>query len=175
VFRLVGIFIQELNETLFLRFNASAYPDATLLFIARALAEQFIWLAPLALLVGWFVGSDTTRKRMLESAASGFVGLLIAQVIGLLWKHPRPFAMGMGHQFISHAADSSFPSDHLTLWWSIAFSFLLHQRLRLVGAVLALLGLPMAWARICATRAQTRSVSMPQRVAVLPKPAFTVT
>ena len=56
--------------------------------------------------------------------------------------------IGLGHTLISHAADSSFPSDHLTLLWAVAFSFLMHRSPRLAGIALALLGLPVAWARI---------------------------
>lgn len=140
--------MQELNEALFLLINAPASPNAILLAIAKVLADQAIWLAPMALLIGWFRGSERTRKLMLEATASGFAGLLINQAIGLFWQHPRPFMMGLGHTFVPHVADSSFPSDHLTLLWSIAFSFLMHQRPRFAGVVLALLGLPVAWARI---------------------------
>ncbi|HEY8908323.1 MAG TPA: undecaprenyl-diphosphatase [Rhodoferax sp.] len=140
--------MQELNEALFLLINAPASPNALLLAVAKGLADQAIWLAPLALVIGWLRGSDRTRMLMLEATASGLAGLLINQVIGLFWQHPRPFMMGLGHTFIPHVADSSFPSDHLTLIWSVAFSFLLHQRPRFAGVVLALLGLPVAWARI---------------------------
>lgn len=140
--------MQEINEALFLLINAPASPNAILLSIAKVLADQAIWLAPMALIIGWFRGSERTRKLMLEATASGLAGLLINQLIGLLWQHPRPFMVGLGHTFIPHVADSSFPSDHLTLLWSIAFSFLMHQRPRLAGMVLALLGVPVAWARI---------------------------
>ena len=140
--------MQELNETLFLLLNAPENPNANLLLIAKFLAEQMIWLAPFTLVVGWLLGNEKLRKLMLEATASGLAGLLMAQLIGWLWAHPRPFAMGLGHQLIAHAADASFPSDHLTLMWSISFSFLLHQRPRMAGVVLGVLGLPMAWARI---------------------------
>ena len=56
--------------------------------------------------------------------------------------------IGLGNTLIPHVADSSFPSDHLTLLWAVALSFLMHQRPRFAGVFLALLGLPMAWARI---------------------------
>lgn len=140
--------MQELNETLFLLLNAPENPNANVLLIAKFLAEQMVWIAPMSLLVGWLLGNVKIRKLMLEATASGLAGLLIAQAIGLVWNHPRPFALGLGHQLIPHVADASFPSDHLTLMWSIAFSFLLRQRPRLAGVALALLGLPMAWARI---------------------------
>ncbi len=144
----MGSRMKELNEALFLLINVSDHPSAVLLTIAKLLADYAIWLVPLALSIGWLRGSDSTRKLMLEATASGFAGLLIAQAIGLVWQHPRPFMIGLGQTLIPHAADSSFPSDHLTLIWAVAFSFLMHQRPRFAGVFLALLGLPMAWARI---------------------------
>lgn len=140
--------MRELNEALFLWINVSDHPSAVLLTIAKLLADYAIWLVPLALVIGWLRGSDATRKLMLEATASGFAGLLIAQAIGLVWQHPRPVMIGLGNTLVPHAADSSFPSDHLTLIWAVAFSFLMHQRPRVAGVFLALLGLPMAWARI---------------------------
>ena len=140
--------MRDLNEALFLLLNASDHPSAILFALAKLFADYVIWLVPMALVAAWLRGSDHTRKQMLEATAAGLVGLLIAQVIGLLWNHPRPFAMGMGHQMIPHAADPSFPSDHLTLLWGVSFSFILHGRSRFAGAMFALLGLPMAWARI---------------------------
>ena len=140
--------MNEFNDALFLLINASAQPNIFLLWTAKLLADFAIWLIPLALVVGWLRGSEDTRKLMLEATASGMAGLLINQAIGLVWQHPRPFMAGLGHTFIAHTADSSFPSDHLTLLWAVAFSFLMHQRARSAGAVLALLGLPVAWARI---------------------------
>jgi undecaprenyl-diphosphatase len=85
---------------------------------------------------------------MLEASIAGLTGLLINQLIGLAWTHPRPFVMGLGHTLISHVADSSFPSDHLTLWWSVAFSFMFNEGTRHFGILAGLIGIPMAWARI---------------------------
>ena len=50
------------------------------------------------------------------------VALLVNQLIGLVWQHLRPFMIGLGHSHLAHVADSSFPSDHLTLLWAVAFS-----------------------------------------------------
>lgn len=140
--------MQAFNESLFFLLNASSQPSAFVMLVAKFFADYAIWLVPLVLVVGWLRGNSHLRKLMLEAAGSGLAGLLLAQVIGLVWQHPRPFMMGLGRTLIPHAADSSFPSDHLTLLWAVAFSFLIHQKSRSVGAVLALLGIPMAWARI---------------------------
>jgi undecaprenyl-diphosphatase len=144
----MDILMSELNEALFLLLNASEHPSIIALTLAKLFAVYAIWLVPLTLFFGWLRGNDHTRKRMLEATASGFAGLLIAQAISLLWQHPRPFMIGLGNTLIPHAADSSFPSDHLTLLWSVSFSFLIHRKPRVAGICLALLGIPMAWARI---------------------------
>ena len=77
----MGMLMRELNETLFLWINVSDHPSAVLLTIAKLLADDAIWLVPLALVIGWLRGSDSTRKLMLEATASGFAGLLLAQAL----------------------------------------------------------------------------------------------
>jgi undecaprenyl-diphosphatase len=56
--------------------------------------------------------------------------------------------ISLGHTFLTHAPDSSFPSDHLTLIWAVAFSLLHHKGYRAAGLCLTLFGMPVAWARI---------------------------
>ena len=118
------------------------------LAIATFFAEYAIFSLPAIMGLAWLRGSENTRKVLLEATVSGLVGLLINQVLGLVWHHPRPFMMGLGNTLIPHAADSSFPSDHLTLLWAVAFNLLMYCGPRLAGLALALLGLPVAWARI---------------------------
>ncbi|WP_035056339.1 undecaprenyl-diphosphatase [Andreprevotia chitinilytica] len=140
--------MEELNTMLFLLINAPAHPAAGWLMVATFFAEQAIWLVPISLLVGWFKGGEETRKLMLQAAVAGLTGLLLNQLIGLVWQHPRPFMIGLGHTLIPHVADSSFPSDHLTLLWAVAGNFLLHARTRRAGLFLSVLGIPVAWGRI---------------------------
>lgn len=140
--------MEELNQSLFLLINAGAQPSSLLLNSAMLFAEWLIFLIPTGLLLGWFRGGEQIRKLMLEAVVCSIVGLSISMLLGALWQHPRPFMIGLGTNFLAHSPDSSFPSDHLTLQWSVAFSFLLHPQLRKTGVILSLLGLPMAWARI---------------------------
>jgi undecaprenyl-diphosphatase len=140
--------MESLNQTFFLWLNAPEHPSALALTLAIFFAEQLIWAVPLLIGISWLRGSDDTRKTMLIATASGLLGLLINQVIGLAWLHPRPFMIGLGHTLIPHVADSSFPSDHLTLCWAVAFSLVLQRGSRITGVALALLGVPIAWARI---------------------------
>lgn len=64
-----------------------------------------------------------------------------------VWWHPRPFMIGLGHSYLQHASDSSFPSDHATVFASVALTMLLH-RLWSVGIATLFAGLVVAWARV---------------------------
>jgi len=140
--------MELINQALFSWLNAPEHPSASALALALFFAEQIIWAVPLLIGIGWLRGGEGTRKAMLIATASGLLGLLINQAIGLVWWHPRPFMIGLGHTLVSHAADSSFPSDHLTLWWAVAFSLWVQPGLRITGVAMSLLGVPIAWARI---------------------------
>ncbi len=140
--------MEGLNQALFLWLNAPDHPSQLSVTIALFFAQYFIWLIPATIAIGWLRGGERTRKALIEATVAASIGLGLNQLIGLAWMHPRPFVIGLGHTFLAHAADSSFPSDHLTLWWSVAFALLLPGNLPRLGTVLALLALPVAWARI---------------------------
>jgi undecaprenyl-diphosphatase len=140
--------VETLNRTLFLWLNAPAHPDAPWLTLATTLADYGILLVPALLAAGWLWGGARRRVVMLVATMAGLIGLSINQMIGLTWMHPRPFMIDLGHTFLAHASDSSFPSDHATLLWSVAFATLRNRDLRPAGAALALFGVAVAWARI---------------------------
>lgn len=140
--------MEHLNQTLFLWLNAPENPSHWLVGLATLCAEWLILAIPLLLIVGWLRGNENARKTILMASIAGLSGLLVNQLIGMVWMHPRPFMMGIGHTLVAHAADSSLPSDHLTLWWAVALSIVLNPVLRRTGIALSLLGIPIAWARI---------------------------
>ncbi|WP_434633541.1 undecaprenyl-diphosphatase [Chromobacterium sp. CV08] len=144
----LGNVLEGLNWALFAVLNAPAHPLPALPRLAVFCAEGLIWAIPVGIGLVWLCGGESARKAALAAAMAGLAGLLLNQLIGLAWPHPRPFMIGLGRTLIPHAADSSFPSDHLTLWWSAAFGLLLRPDCRRIGGALAVLGLPMAWARI---------------------------
>ncbi|AHB05349.1 phosphoesterase [Pandoraea pnomenusa 3kgm] len=140
--------MENLNDTLFLMLNAGATPAPWALAVATCLAQYLIVLVPIGLGAMWLHADASRRRALVTAAVAGAVGLAINQMIGWVWVHPRPFMVGLGHTYLLHAADSSFPSDHLTLIWSVAFALLLHRRTRAAGVAATLLGLPVAWARV---------------------------
>lgn len=137
-----------LNQSLFFMLNAPEHPAAWLVSMARFFAQDCILVVPLVLCGGWLGHSNKVRYGMLEAAWCGILGLSFNLLIGLLWQHPRPFMIGLGHTLIAHVADSSFPSDHLTLILSVAISLCLSRQTRTIGLAMAILAIPIAWARI---------------------------
>ena len=140
--------LEELNRSLFLLINGPAEPGAAMLMLAKLCGGLLVLAVPLYLALAWLRGGEGRRAPLLEAALACALGFLASAALGVLWPHPRPFMVGLGHQLVAHAANASFPSNHLTGIWSVAFSLLLHRRMRRAGLWLALLGLPVAWARI---------------------------
>ena len=148
-------YVEHLNTTLFLMINASLPARPALVTSAFFFAEYLIWAVPCGLVAAWLLGPGLWRRAAFRAALAALLACVISFAIGVVWPHPRPFVLGIGNQLLEHAADASFPSDHLTLWWAIGFSLLAPphgQRaappVRLTGLLVALFGLPMAWARI---------------------------
>ncbi len=74
--------------------------------------------------------------------------LLINQLIGLVWYHPHPFEVGLGHTLLAHMPETSFPSDHATVFFSITLALLLRHGLKIWGAILIPFSLLLAWSRV---------------------------
>ncbi|VVD61421.1 undecaprenyl-diphosphatase [Pandoraea terrigena] len=140
--------MERLNDTLFLMLNASALPTPPVFGMAVFFAQYLILTVPVAMGLLWLRADEAQRRSLIAAAMAGAIGLAVNQAIGWVWQHPRPFVVGIGHTYLAHAADSSFPSDHLTLIWSVACALMLDNRTRTAGVAAALLGLPVAWARI---------------------------
>ncbi|WP_052263427.1 undecaprenyl-diphosphatase [Geobacter pickeringii] len=141
--------MESINVHLFHALNAGAGLAGLPLALATFLAEYLIGIVPLLLVLLWFRNrSETERTRLLHAFFSALLAVGINQVIGLFYQHPRPFTAGLGHTYLHHAADSSFPSDHVTVIGAVGLALLLNRTTRRAGGLLALVALPVAWARV---------------------------
>jgi len=139
--------IETINRAIFLALNATPATPHGLVALGIFIANDAILLAPIVLVCLWLMGGDERRELALRACAAGFLALGINQLIGLAWYHPRPFAIGLGHTFLPHAPDSSFPSDHATLLSALAFTFLYGGK-RQSGLLMLIVDLAVAWARV---------------------------
>ena len=79
-----------------------------------------------AVLLLWLATAPGEERRWklaaLAGGASAGVSLLINQVIGnLIWHRPRPYETHPQVYHLSHSHDPSFPSDHASAAFGIAF------------------------------------------------------
>lgn len=140
--------MQSLNTTVFLFFNAGADPSPLLVAGARFLAEWMIYVVAGAMVWGWVRGGADSRARLFSTGGTIVVALLVNLVIAATWDHPRPFAIGLGHQLLPHAPDSSFPSDHATVLFAVAFGLIVARASTLWSALAMLAALGVAWSRV---------------------------
>lgn len=139
--------LEAFNQALFLMINATASTPRWQVDVAIAIANYVIYLVPLTLAVLWLVGGKHQRETAVRACCVALLALGFNQVIGLYWMHPRPAMIGLGHTFVEHVPDSSFPSDHGTVFASVALTLLL-ARVRWYGMLMLVAGIAVAWARV---------------------------
>lgn len=141
---------EHLNLILFASLNAPAGLSGWQLLSSRFAAEWLILLVPLTLAALWIGGDPRQRQTSVHACLAAVGALAVNAVIGLLWFHPRPFMAGVGHTFLQHAPDSSFPSDHGTIMFTVALSLAFSQadNARRVGALMLPVAVVVAWARV---------------------------
>lgn len=139
--------IEILNRALFLKINASPDASSWVIWVAKVVADDLIYAIPVLLVIYWLWGSGAKRSLALKACLVAMLGVGLNQLIGLWWQHPRPFMIGLGHTWVPHAADSSFPSDHMTVFIGIGISLLLGGEI-LAGVLTLVTGLAVAWSRI---------------------------
>lgn len=76
------------------------------------------------------------------------ISLLVNQLIGLFYFHPRPYMVGLCTPLFPHGPETSFPSDHATLLFASAFYLLFARRWTTCGVPLLAIALLTAWGRI---------------------------
>lgn len=139
--------IEAFNQAFFLMINGTPATSAWLVGTALFAANYLIWLVPFVLVGMWLTGKARQRELALRACRVAMLALGANQLIGLVWQHPRPFTLGLGHTFLVHAPDSSFPSDHATVFAGVALTLLAGGR-RWLGGCTLLAGVAVAWARV---------------------------
>ncbi|MDP1791007.1 MAG: phosphatase PAP2 family protein [Methylibium sp.] len=136
------------NLHLFELINASPGLGRGQLWLSIILAQWFIALVPVGMTLAWIRGDHLSRRELLEMLLATAVALAAAQVIAHSWPQPRPFALHLGTQYIGHGADPGLPSDHVTVFWSLALAALSTRRFAVWCFPLLAAGLAVGWSRV---------------------------
>lgn len=139
--------MNELNLALFHAINLPATAPAWALALARFSSLQLPAVLLALAAASLLLKSEWRRlgTGLLMAMAMAWLG---ARLLQHGWPMPRPFVLGIGHQWIAHGGSSSFPSTHASVacafgmfaWWHAP-----HPTARWVAPVLA--GL-VAWSRM---------------------------
>ncbi|HDU5577065.1 TPA: undecaprenyl-diphosphate phosphatase [Klebsiella aerogenes] len=138
--------LENINYALFALINATPSSSWWAIEVATFIAKDLIIIVPLVVVALWLWGPNQRQlvfKVMLALALS----LSISWVIGHLFPHDRPFVGGVGYNFLHHAADDSFPSDHGTVIFTFALAFLFWHRVW-SGTLLLVIASAIAWSRV---------------------------
>lgn len=139
--------LEAFNQSLFLQINASTVTPKWIIDVAITIANDLLYLMLAILFAYWLWGNSTKRNLTIKVCLVAILAVGLNQVIGLVYWHPRPFMIGLGHMWMYHAADSSFPSDHLAVFAGVGLTMMFDGEIR-IGIVTLLTGLGVAWARV---------------------------
>lgn len=125
--------LENLNNSLFYLINATPDSAQWTISLAIFIAKDLISIVPLLAIILWLWGPQNRvtiqRQLVIKMAIALAVGLTISWIMGHLFPHDRPFVNHIGYNFLHHAADDSFPSDHGTVIFTFALAFLFWHRL----------------------------------------------
>lgn len=143
----MNFMITDPNLTLFHIINGMAgrspVLDSTGIFAAKYVI--YIFGAYLAYL--WLVKNQHLQEVLFTGYAA-LIGMGINVFITLFYFHPRPFMIPTGTLLIAHASESSFPSDHATIMFSLSLMLLTFKELRRTGVVFLMLSCISGLARV---------------------------
>lgn len=139
--------MEQLNTQLFLWLNASGQSGPLQLWLTTFVAEWLIYGLPLLLVLLWVTGKRPARQAAVTATLSVLLALALGQLIGLLWPHLRPFMVGLGQTLLTPQPETSFPSDHATVFFTLGLS-LLWSGWRKLAAWVLLIGTLVAWSRV---------------------------
>ena len=139
--------LSELNLSLFSWINASPEASNTSIHFAIFIANDLLYCMILLSAWFWLRGNYDTKKQILKAFIFTSIAILISQCISHVYYHPRPFVMEVGRTLIYHAPNGSFPSDHMLIFSSIAFSYLFSAQHKL-GIFLLIMAWLVAWSRV---------------------------
>jgi undecaprenyl-diphosphatase len=112
-----------------------AYVQASEIVFVLGLIALFLFLGP------------RLRRAAVAAGLTAGVALLVAHFLAAVVDRSRPFVdHPSAHNFLNHATDPGFPSDHATGAFAIAFALVLRDRI--IGSVALVLALVLAVGRV---------------------------
>lgn len=138
--------LENINYSLFALLNATPASPWWAIEIATFIAKDLIIMVPLLVLALWLWGPNQ-RQLVFKVMMALAISLTLSWIFGVFFPHDRPFAAGIGYNFLHHSSNNSFPSNHGTICFTFTLAFMFWHRLW-SGALLFALACAIAWSRV---------------------------
>lgn len=97
--------------------------------IIEFFATFLIWILYAGLVVLWFIDGKIRKEQVIHALLAGLIAWLIAFAIKRFFPTLRPFVLnGKEVDVLIKPTDSSFPSGHTVLAFSLAVTIFMHDR-----------------------------------------------
>jgi undecaprenyl-diphosphatase len=141
----------SMDYTLYTTINGlsgASLPDRILTFLAQDLPAIIVVLVAVTFLIPWARRRTQRRSGAVLATASAGLSLLLNQPLAHLVERTRPYLAhpAHAHLLIARSHDPSFPSDHATGAFALAFAIWLYDRT--VGTILLVLAAILSFARV---------------------------
>lgn len=136
------------NLHLFELINAPPGLSPLRLVLATSVAHWGIGLIPLALAFAWLHVDHAARRELVQMLMAVLLALGLAQIVTYIWPQPRPLALHLGVQYLELGNDPGLPSEHVTVFWTLALSALSTRRFAVWAFPLLAAGLLVGWSRV---------------------------
>jgi len=128
--------------------SGNSFVDSVMKLCAQYLPAVLVVLVALTFLIQWREHRQERRNGAVLSTAAAPLALLLAQPISHLVDRARPYVAHPAHThlLLSRSPDASFPSDHATGAFALAFGIWLYDRT--IGTVLLVIAALLAFSRV---------------------------
>jgi undecaprenyl-diphosphatase len=128
--------------------SGNGFFDGLFKFLANDLPAVLVIAVVLVFLIPWPRGRTERRSGAVLATAAAGLGLLINQPIAHAVNRLRPYLAhpAHAHLLITRSHDPSFPSDHATGGFALAFGIWLYDRT--IGTVLLVIAAVLSFSRV---------------------------
>lgn len=137
------------DTPLFLWLNASVLSPEWVLKLALFSTDELPALLLAGTVGAFIVGDRAVRRGVVRVLLAMVCAWALARLGQHLWPMPRPFALGLGTQWLSHGNSGGFPSTHASVAFAFALAAAAVVRRWYFALALLLVAALVAWSRIC--------------------------
>ena len=137
-----------IDSAIFLWLNATSTSPQWMLHLAVFASQQLPGLMVAGTIGAFLVGERDVRRRVLRVLLAMAMAWTLARIGQHLIPMPRPFALGLGTQWLTHANSSGFPSTHASVAFAFGAAVAVNSKSGFMATVALAVACMIAWSRI---------------------------